>query len=90
MGTVIAGAYAGTILANLGAEVIKIEGPEADPFRSDGSQFLVYNRGVRGLGLDLKQPAARDVFLDMVRSADVVIDNYRLGSATGWALVTLH
>ena len=79
LGTVIAGAYAGTILANLGAEVIKIEGPEADPFRSDGSQFLVYNRGVRGLGLDLKQPAARDVFLDMVRSADVVIDNYRLG-----------
>ena len=79
LGTVIAGAYAGTILASLGAEVIKIEGPEADPFRSDGSQFLVYNRGVRGLGLDLKQRAARDVFLDMVRSADVVIDNYRLG-----------
>ncbi|WP_397399719.1 CaiB/BaiF CoA transferase family protein [Phenylobacterium sp.] len=79
LGTVIAGAYAGTILANLGAEVIKIEGPEADPFRSDGSQFLVYNRGVRGLGLDLKQTAARDTFLDMVRSADVVIDNYRLG-----------
>ena len=79
LGTVIAGAYAGTILANLGAEVIKVEGPEADPFRSDGSQFLAYNRGVRGLGLNLKQPAGRDVFLDMVRSADVVIDNYRLG-----------
>lgn len=79
LGTVIAGAYAGALLANLGAEVIKIEGPEADPFRSDGSQFLVYNRGVRGLGLDLKQPAAREVFLEMVRSADVVIDNYRLG-----------
>ena len=79
LGTVIAGAYAGTILASMGAEVIKIEGPEADPFRSDGSQFLVYNRGVRGLDLDLKQAAARDTFLDMVRSADVVIDNYRLG-----------
>ncbi len=79
LGTVIAGAYAGTLLAAMGAEVIKIEGPEADPFRSDGSQFLVYNRGVRGLGLDLKQTAARDTFLEMVRSADVVIDNYRLG-----------
>lgn len=79
LGTVIAGAYAGTLLANLGADVIKIEGPEADPFRSDGSQFLAYNRGVRGLGLDLKQPAARDLFLELAQQADVVIDNYRLG-----------
>lgn len=79
LGTVIAGAYAGTILANLGAEVIKIEGPEADPFRSDGAQFVAYNRGVRALGLDLKQPAARELFLDLARQADVVIDNYRLG-----------
>ncbi|HEY8570881.1 CoA transferase [Phenylobacterium sp.] len=79
LGTVIAGAYAGTILANFGAEVIKIEGPEADPFRSDGPQFLLYNRGVRGLGLDLKQPAARALFLELAKDADVVIDNYRLG-----------
>lgn len=79
LGTVIAGAYAGSILANLGADVIKVEGPEADPFRSDGSQFVAYNRGCRGLGLDLKQPEARDLFLDMARRADVVIDNYRLG-----------
>lgn len=79
LGTVIAGAYAGAILANLGAEVIKVEGPEADPFRSDGSQFMGYNRGSRGLGLDLKLPAAREVFLALARSADVVIDNYRLG-----------
>lgn len=79
LGTVIAGAYAGTILAQLGAEVIKIESREADPFRSDGSQFLAYNRGTRGLGLDLKTPEARELFLDMVRQADVVIDNYRLG-----------
>ncbi|THD80725.1 MAG: CoA transferase [Phenylobacterium sp.] len=79
LGTVIAGAYAGTLLANLGAEVVKIESRDADPFRSDGHQFLHYNRGVRGLGLDLKQPAARALFLDLVRDADVVIDNYRLG-----------
>ncbi|HEV2532589.1 CoA transferase, partial [Phenylobacterium sp.] len=79
LGTVIAGAYAGTLLANLGAEVLKIEGREGDPFRSDGHQFLGYNRGVRGLGLDLKQPAARELFFDLVRGADVVIDNYRLG-----------
>lgn len=79
LGTVIAGAYAGALLANFGAEVIKIEGPEADPFRSDGPGFLAYNRGTRGLGLDLKRPEARALFLDLARDADVVIDNYRLG-----------
>lgn len=79
LGTVIAGAYAGTLLASLGAEVIKIEGPEADPFRSDGAQFVGYNRGVRALGLNLREPGARELFLDLARQADVVIDNYRLG-----------
>ncbi|WP_296599813.1 CoA transferase [Phenylobacterium sp.] len=79
LGTVIAGAYAGTILTQFGADVIKIEPREGDPFRSDGSQFLAYNRGTRGLGLDLKKPEARELFLDLVRQADVVIDNYRLG-----------
>ena len=79
LGTVIAGAHAGGVLANLGADVIKIEPVEGDPFRSDGGGFQAYNRGKRGLGLDLKQPAARDVFYDLARGADVVIDNYRLG-----------
>ncbi|MGZ6019110.1 MAG: CaiB/BaiF CoA transferase family protein [Phenylobacterium sp.] len=79
LGTVIAGAYAGTILGNLGADVAKVEPREADPFRSDGPGFLAYNRGVRGLGLDLKEPAGRELFLDLARTADVVIDNYRLG-----------
>ena len=79
LGTVIAGAYAGTILSNLGAEVIKIEPPEADPFRSDGPGFITYNRGVRGLGLNLRQHGARELFLDLAKTADVVIDNYRLG-----------
>lgn len=79
MGTVIAGAYAGTILAQLGADVAKIEPREADPFRSDGSQFLAYNRGVRGLGLDLKRPEARALFLELAKQADVVIDNARPG-----------
>jgi crotonobetainyl-CoA:carnitine CoA-transferase CaiB-like acyl-CoA transferase len=79
LGTVIAGAYAGAVLANLGADVIKIEPHEADPFRSDGGGFLAYNRGKRGLGIDLKMPAARELFYEMVRQADVVVDNYRLG-----------
>ncbi|HEX5379174.1 MAG TPA: CoA transferase, partial [Phenylobacterium sp.] len=79
LGTVIAGAHAGGILANLGAEVIKVEPAEGDPFRSYGGGFLAYNRGKRGLSLDLKQPQARELFFDLVRQADVVLDNYRFG-----------
>jgi crotonobetainyl-CoA:carnitine CoA-transferase CaiB-like acyl-CoA transferase len=79
LGTVIAGAYAGTILTNLGADVLKIEPPEADPFRSYGPGFLAYNRGGRGLGLNLRRPGGRELFLELARTADVVIDNYRLG-----------
>ena len=79
LGTVIAGAHAGGVLANLGAEVIKIEPAEGDPFRSDGGGFLAYNRGKRGLGLDLKQAEARALFYDLVRQSDVVLDNYRFG-----------
>ena len=79
LGTVIAGAHAGGVLANLGAEVIKIEPAEGDPFRSYGGGFLAYSRGKRGLGIDLKQPAAREMFFDLVREADVVLDNYRFG-----------
>ncbi|MBS0362140.1 MAG: CoA transferase [Proteobacteria bacterium] len=79
LGTVIAGAHGGGVLACLGADVIKVEPPEGDPFRSDGGGFMAYNRGKRGLGLDLKQPAARELFYDLVRQADVVLDNYRYG-----------
>jgi crotonobetainyl-CoA:carnitine CoA-transferase CaiB-like acyl-CoA transferase len=82
LGTVIAGAYAGTLLSNFGAEVLKVEPPEADPFRSDGPGFITFNRGGRGLGLNLKFPETRALFLDLARSADVVIDNYRFGVRT--------
>jgi crotonobetainyl-CoA:carnitine CoA-transferase CaiB-like acyl-CoA transferase len=79
LGTVIAGAYASAILANLGADVIKVESADGDPWRDRGVGFTAYNRGKRGLVVDLKQPAGRELFLDMVRQADVVLDNYRLG-----------
>ncbi|HVY03240.1 MAG TPA: CoA transferase, partial [Caulobacterales bacterium] len=79
LGTVIAGAYATGILASLGANVIKIEPLEGDPFRGAGLGFASYSRGKRGLGLDLKLPAGRDLFLELVRGADIVLDNYRFG-----------
>jgi crotonobetainyl-CoA:carnitine CoA-transferase CaiB-like acyl-CoA transferase len=79
LGTVIAGAYASCILANFGADVVKIESADGDPFRPFGPGFTNHNRGKRGLGLDLKAPEGRAAFLDMAKGADVVIDNYRLG-----------
>jgi crotonobetainyl-CoA:carnitine CoA-transferase CaiB-like acyl-CoA transferase len=79
LGTVIAGAYCNAILANLGAEVVKVESAEGDPWRDRGVAFTAYNRGKRGLVVDLKQPAGREVFLDLARQSDVVLDNYRLG-----------
>jgi crotonobetainyl-CoA:carnitine CoA-transferase CaiB-like acyl-CoA transferase len=79
LGTVIAGAYANAILANLGAEVVKVESADGDPWRDRGVGFTAFNRGKRGLVVDLKQPEGRALFLDLVRQADVVLDNYRLG-----------
>jgi crotonobetainyl-CoA:carnitine CoA-transferase CaiB-like acyl-CoA transferase len=79
LGTVIAGAYASCILANFGADVIKIESSEGDPFRPFGPGFTNHNRGKRGLGLNLKDPEGRAAFLDLAREADVVVDNYRFG-----------
>ena len=79
LGVVIAGAYAATILASLGADVVKIETPGGDPFRSYGTGFCVYNRGKRGIVLDLKRREAMNVFFEMVAQADVVLDNFRLG-----------
>jgi crotonobetainyl-CoA:carnitine CoA-transferase CaiB-like acyl-CoA transferase len=79
LGAFIAGTYAPSILAQWGAEVIKIEPPDGDPFRLGILGFMGYNRGKRSVILDLKQPAGREAFLDMVRDADVVLDNYRLG-----------
>jgi crotonobetainyl-CoA:carnitine CoA-transferase CaiB-like acyl-CoA transferase len=78
LGTVIAGAYPSAILSSFGADVVKIEPPEGDPFRYD-PMFLLYNRGCRAMGVDLKRPEGREAFLELVRRADVVIDNFRLG-----------
>lgn len=76
LGTILAGPFAGSLLAELGADVIKVEPPAGDPFRTTG---FIYNRGMRSIAIDLQADAGRYVFYDLVRSADVVIDNYRPG-----------
>src|SRR5882757_6979342 len=83
-----AGPFGSMYLADLGADVIKIENPSAggDVSRTTGPYFLgdndslffqTFNRNKRSLTLDLKQPAARDVFAKLVSQADAVMNNLR-------------
>jgi crotonobetainyl-CoA:carnitine CoA-transferase CaiB-like acyl-CoA transferase len=85
-GTFITGPCAGMMLADLGADVIKIESPDGDPYRAYqggnySPHFQAYNRNKRSLALDLKQPGDRAVFDTLVREADVFIQNFRPGTA---------
>ncbi|MDA3039201.1 MAG: CoA transferase [Actinomycetota bacterium] len=80
----LAGPIASRLLADLGAEVIKIEPPDGDLTRAmmprvDGmsTYFVHYNAGKECVSLDLTQPEGRDLFLRMVEKADVVLENYR-------------
>jgi crotonobetainyl-CoA:carnitine CoA-transferase CaiB-like acyl-CoA transferase len=73
-GAFIAGPVVGFLLAELGADVIKVESPEGDPFRMTA---FTYNRGMRSVALDLKQPDGQRVFHQLVAMSDVVIDNAR-------------
>jgi crotonobetainyl-CoA:carnitine CoA-transferase CaiB-like acyl-CoA transferase len=88
LGTIIAGPYVGTLLADLGADVIKVERPPfGDEFRvahggRGGSSFEVYNRDQRSALLELSPGEDRLLFDRLVGSADVVVDNYRAGVAT--------
>ena len=75
----IAGPVCPMLLADLGADVIKIETPDGDPFRMTAYGFHGWNRGKRSLVLDLKRPQGREALLDLVRSADVLVENFRGG-----------
>lgn len=83
----LSGPYCAQILADLGAEVVKVEPPSGDSSRAipphfiagDSAYFHAVNRSKRSIQLDLRQEEGREVFLDLVRRADVVLDNFRPG-----------
>lgn len=86
LGQYISGPYAGKTLADLGAEVTKVESPDGDPMRRwEGTgggyspQFAAYNRNKHGVVLDLKSADGRDRLMALVREADVLIENFRPG-----------
>ncbi len=86
-GTFITGPAAGMLLADLGADVIKIEQPgTGDPFRAFNGglyspHYQTYNRNKRSIELDTKDPADARVFDDLIGDADVYIQNFRPGAA---------
>jgi len=85
-GTFITGPCAGMMLADLGADVIKVESPDGDPYRAyQGGQysphFQAYNRNKRSVALDMKKSADCEIFRSLVREADVYIQNFRPGTA---------
>ncbi len=75
----IAGSYGPMILAQLGANVIKIESLEGDSFRHFGFGFLGWNQGKRGLALNLQAPEALDIIHGLADHADIVVENLRPG-----------
>ncbi|MCC7485801.1 MAG: CoA transferase [Burkholderiales bacterium] len=87
LGQIIAGTYGSQVLSDLGAEVIKIEAPGGDlgriasvaPYRGVSTLFLTFNRNKKSIVINLKTPAGRALFHDLVKVSDVVVDNFRAG-----------
>ena len=95
---ILAGPWAGQTLADLGADVIKVESPEGDdtrrwgpPFIDNGGEktaayFFAANRGKRGVVVDFSNPAGAAQVTQLIRDADVVIENFKLGGLAKYGL----
>lgn len=95
LGTLISGPFAGRLLGDMGAEVIKVELPDSpDPLRTwgqaelDGHHFFwtVHARNKKAVTLDLRKEAGRALFLDLVAQSDIIVENFRPGTLEKWDL----
>lgn len=95
VGTLIAGPFATRLLCDLGAEVIKIEAPgRNDPLRGWGAEKLdgrslwwpVQSRSKKLVTLDLRSERGQELFRDLARHADALVENFRPGTMEGWNL----
>ncbi len=95
VGTLISGPFAGRLLGDMGAEVIKIEPPGApDPLRTwgqaelEGHHFFwtVHARNKKAVTLNLREDAGRALFLDLVDKSDIIVENFRPGTLEKWNL----
>ncbi|MSP75563.1 MAG: CoA transferase [Rhodospirillaceae bacterium] len=97
--THLSGPFCGMQLADLGADVLKIESPQGDSMRGappfiegESAPFMLWNRNKRGTRLDLKDATDLEIFWDLVDGADVVLENFRPGVmdrlGVGWAALS--
>jgi formyl-CoA transferase len=95
VGTLISGPFAGRLLGDMGAEVIKIEPPGSpDPLRTwgqaevDGHHFFwtVHARNKKAITLNLREPSGRDLFLALAERSDIIVENFRPGTLEKWNL----
>ncbi len=77
----VPGPFCSTILADLGARVIKVEPPSGDPLRQSPGMWSGINRGKRSIALDLKTSRGREVLCRLARGSDVVLEGWRPGVA---------
>jgi crotonobetainyl-CoA:carnitine CoA-transferase CaiB-like acyl-CoA transferase len=77
----VAGPLAAQVLADLGADVVKVEPPAGEAMRAAAYAIAACQRGKRSLALDITDPAARPIVESLLRSADVVLHNFRIGVA---------
>lgn len=95
---VLAGPYCTQVLADLGAEVWKVEPPTGDDTRrwgppfvgEDAAYFLAANRGKRSVVVDLKRPAGAELVADLAAHADVVVENFKVGDLARYGLAYEH
>ncbi|MGV9796428.1 CaiB/BaiF CoA transferase family protein [Mycobacterium sp. NPDC003449] len=95
LGTLISGPFAGRLLGDMGAEVLKIELPATpDPLRTwgqaelDGHHFFwtVHARNKKAVTLDLRAERGRELFLELIERSDVIVENFRPGTLEKWNL----
>ena len=95
VGTLISGPFAGRLLGDMGADVVKIEPPGSpDPIRTwgqaevDGKHFFwtVHARNKRCITLNLRETRGRELFLDLVERSDIIVENFRPGTLEKWDL----
>ena len=93
LGQLLAGPFPGTILGYFGAEVIKVEPPGGDPIRGwrevrDGTSlwYRSLGRNKKSVTLDLKSERGRELVMQLIDSADVLVENFRPGALESWGL----
>ncbi|WP_313674882.1 CoA transferase [Mycolicibacterium sp.] len=95
VGTLISGPFAGRLLGDMGAEVVKIEPPGSpDPLRNWGQAevgghhffWTVHARNKKSVTLNLREQRGRELFLDLVERSDIIVENFRPGTLENWNL----